>query len=354
MKRRPLLLVGLVVVVVAVVVWQPWNAGHSTSSASSAAGPQQVSWLDRLAGLVGLGGPEQPRAYSGYVDADYVMVTSTVGGTLTSLAVARGDQVAKGAPLFELDDIAERAAHDEAQARLQQSEAQLANLLTGKRQPEIDAITAQHAQAEAALAQSESDYRRQQQLRASGTSSAKQLEDARTQRDMDRRRIEELDAELQVARMPGRDDEIQAADAAVGAARAALAQAQWRLDQKSGAAPAAGLVFDTLYRPGEMVAAGLPVVQLLPPENIKVRFFVPETAVARIAVGERVGVSCDGCGAPIAATVRFISPQAEFTPPVIYSREERSRLVFMIEAWPTERREALRVGQPVDVLPATP
>jgi HlyD family secretion protein len=220
--------------------------------------------------------------------------------------------------------------------------------LTGRRQPEIDAIVAQRAQAEASLQQTEAELARQGQLRARGIATGHAYEVARMLRDRDRGRIEELTAQLRVAQMPGRDDEIRGAQAAASAGRAALAQAEWRLAQKSGEAPAGGLVMDTLYRLGEMVQAGTPVVQLLPPENIKIRFFVPQALVAQIAVGQRVRITCDGC-APVIATVRYISPRAEFTPPVIYSREQRARMVFMVEARPIEHPEQLRVGQPVDV-----
>jgi HlyD family secretion protein len=310
---------------------------------------QFLSWLTALIAIVIPGfGAAPDQGWNGYVEADYVMVTSSIGGTLMKIEVARGDQVVAGAPLFALDDTAERAARDEAAAKLAQAESQLANLRLGRRQPEIDAIAAQRAQAEAALRQSEADFERQLQLRRTRVSSQKQLDDARSQRDRDQNPAE-IDAQLEVARMPAREDEIRAAEAAVTAAQAALAQAEWRLGQKAGAAPQAGLVVDTLYRPGEMVAAGQPVVQLLPPANVKIRFFVPERVVGGIAIGQIVQVSCDGCGAPVAATVRFISPRAEFTPPVIYSREERSRLVFMVEARPNERAETLHVGQPVDV-----
>ncbi|MGE5537004.1 MAG: HlyD family secretion protein [Gemmatimonas sp.] len=287
--------------------------------------------------------------YSGYVEAEYVLVGSAVGGTLVTVDVRRGDRVAAGARLFTMDDGAERAARDEAAGRLRQAEAQYADLLTGRRPAEIDAIEAQRSQAEAALQQSESEFQRQTTLRKTGASSAQQLEIARKQRDQDRARINELTAQLRVARLPGRDEQIKAAEAAVTAAKGTLAQAEWRLAQKSGAAPAAATVVDTLYRPGEMVGAGAPVVQLLPAENIKIRFFVPETAVAGLAIGERVRITCDGCARPVDAAVSFISPQAEFTPPVIYSRDERARLVFMVEARPTANAEILRVGQPVDV-----
>jgi len=344
MKRRLIALIAAAMLVAAgALAW-----GHWHPSGDPASGVQR-SWLDRLAATIGLGDSTATATFSGYVEADYVMITSTIGGTLTRLEVARGDQVTAGTPLFALDDAAERAARDEAAARLTQAEAQLADLRLGRRQPEIDAITAQRAQAEAALRQSQADYERQLQLRATRVSSQKQLDDARAQRDRDQSRLAEIDAQLEVARMPAREDEIRAAEAAVTAARAALTQAEWRLGQKTGTAPVAGLVVDTLYRPGEMVAAGLPVVQLLPPANVKIRFFVPEQVVAQITIGQTVRVACDGCGPPVAATVRFVSPQAEFTPPVIYSREQRARLVFMVEARPSERAETLHVGQPVDV-----
>ena len=295
--------------------------------------------------------PHNDRAttYSGYVEAEYVMVGSAIGGPLATLDVQRGDKVLTGARLFALDDVAERGARDEADGKLQAAVAQYADLLTGRRAPEIEAIVAQRVQAVAALQQSETELQRQIRLQASNASSAQQLEIARKQRDQDKGHVDELDAQLRVARLPGRDEQINAAQAAVASAQGTLVQAQWRLGQMTGTAPADSTVVDTLYRPGEQVGPAMPVVQLLPPGNIKLRFFVPEGTVARISVGQNVRVSCDGCGAPIAATVRFISPQAEFTPPVIYSREQRGRLVFLVEAWPSERADALRVGQPVDV-----
>jgi HlyD family secretion protein len=324
----------------AAFVWAQW---------SEPPGNGPPSWLESVAALVGLDGADRLESFSGYVEAEYVLVTSMVGGTLMRLDVARGDSVEAGAPLFALDDAAERGARDEAAARLVQAQAQLADLRTGRRAPEIDAIVAQREQAVAMLRQSEAEYERQLQLRRKRVSSEKQLENARWQRDRDQAEVNELDAELLVARLPGREDQIRAAEAAVEAARAALTQAEWRLGQMTIFAPAAGSVVDTLFRPGENVPAGLPVVQLLPPANIKIRFFVPQAVVPQIAVGDAIRVTCDGCASPIEATVRFISPQAEFTPPVIYSREERARLVFMIEARPDEAPQMLRVGQPVDI-----
>jgi len=299
-------------------------------------------------------GQDKQPVFGGYVEADYVMVASSVGGTLARLDVRRGDTVSEGTELFLLDELSERAAREEAAAKLAQAEALHADLLTGKRPPEIAAVEAQLRQAQAALYQSERDYERQEKLRITGVIAVKSLDEARAQRDGDRARIAELEAQLRVARLPGREDAIRAADSAIGAARASLAQVDWRLSQKRGAAPADAVVIDTLYRPGEMVPAGMAVVKLLPPANVKVRFFVPETLLSRVAVGAKISVACDGCGAPIPATVTFVSPTAEYTPPVIYSREQRARLVYMAEARPDARGAELRVGQPADVTASLP
>jgi len=354
MKRLAVIVLVLAVAAGGLIVGRQWPSVPRSAAVAATGSGSAPSWLDRLGRMIGWHLPDRPARFSGYVEADYVLVTSSLGGTLMRLDVARGQNVAAGAPLFQLDDTAERAARDEAAERLRQAKAQLADLQTGRRAPEIEAIIAQRIQAEAAYRQSAANYERQAQLHRDNVSTQKQLDEAVAQRDHDRARIKELNAQLQVARMPGRDEAIKASEAAVGAAQAALANATWRLGQQTGTAPVDSLVVDTLYRPGETVAAGKPLVQLLPPANIKIRFFVPETDVARIAVGQTVQVTCDGCGVPMPASVRYISPRAEFTPPVIYSREQRSRLVFMIEARPTARPEALRVGQPVDVTPVQP
>jgi HlyD family secretion protein len=131
---------------------------------------------------------------------------------------------------------------------------------------------------------------------------------------------------------------------------AALSRAEWDLSQKRRSSPQAGLVFDTFYREGEWIAADRPVVALLPPENIKVRAFVPETWIAKIHPGDNVQVFADGVRKPFIGKVSFISPKAEFTPPVIYSRETRDKLVYMIEAiFDNKTASALHPGQPVDV-----
>jgi HlyD family secretion protein len=191
---------------------------------------------------------------------------------------------------------------------------------------------------------------RDRQLVAQGFISKDKLDASRTAQQRDAAHVAELRDQLKTAQLASREDQIRAQAAEVDAARAALAQSEWRLKQKSVAAAKAGLVFDTLYVEGEWVPAGSPVVSVLPPGNVKVRFFVPENAVGSLKPGQAVEVRCDGCGQPVSAFVSYISPQPEFTPPVIYSNETRAKLVFMIEARPgPEEGVRLRPGQPVEV-----
>lgn len=290
-----------------------------------------------------------PNSYAGYVEAEYVRVAAPLAGTLARLDVKRGDQVAVRAPLFVLESDQERAARAEAEARVLRAQAALANLEKGRRPVEVDAVRAQLAQAQATAKASEADLERTRRLVAERFLPPQQLDEAVARRDRDRARVNELSAQVAVANLPARADEIAAARAEAKAAAEALAQAQWRLDQKTQVAPGAGLVADTLYRPGEWVAAGAPVVSLLPPANVKVRFYVPETVVASVHPGMSATVRCDGCGAPIPVRVDFVAPQAEYTPPVIYSRENRAKLVFLVEARAVQPAAVLRPGLPVEV-----
>ena len=148
----------------------------------------------------------------------------------------------------------------------------------------------------------------------------------------------------------GRDDAIHAAQADVAADRAALTNAQWKLDQKRLIAPANAFVFDTLYRPGEYIKDGQPVVSLLPAINIRVRFFVPATKLSAVPIGAKVTIEDSGSKQTLPARVTYISPQAEYSPPELYNRDNREKLLFMIEATPTTTPEKLHPGLPVDVV----
>jgi HlyD family secretion protein len=295
--------------------------------------------------------PSDPNRVQGYVEGEYMYVASPFAGALESLQVQRGNQVKEGDQLFWLDSASEKAARDEAERRLAQARANLEDVRKGKRPSEIEAIKAQLKQARAALRLSNSEFARQEELmREPGATAELEFDRARSMRDQNRQRVSQLEADLLTAQLGSRTDQIMAAEAEVRAREAALAKAEWDYSQKHQRAPKAGLVFDTLYREGEWVAAGHPVVALLPPQNIKVRAFVPETLIGTIHPGDRVRVTVDGVREPFIGTVSYISPKAEYTPPVIYSQESRGKLVFMIEAVfdPTVASN-LHPGQPVDV-----
>lgn len=299
--------------------------------------------------LVGCDRPDANRV-QGYVEGEFVYISSPYGGALTSLHVQRGDQVKAQDLLFTLDSEPELSTREEAQRLLLQARASLEDARKGKRPTEIESADAQLIQAKAALSLSEKELVRQEQLLKTSASSVQDVDRALSTRDQDRQRVAQLQADLATAHLGSRSDQIAAAAANVKALEAALDRADWNLSQKRQAAPEAGLVYDTLYREGEFVAAGHPVVVILPPRNIKVRAFVPEALVSSIHTGDKVSVMFDGAPAPFSGKVSFISPQAEYTPPVIYSREARKKLVFMIEAVFDEAIAAkLHPGQPVDL-----
>ena len=288
-------------------------------------------------------------SYPGYAEGEYVRIASPYAGTLTTLSVKRGDQVAVGAALFALEHESERAGREEMAARVRQTESQLENARKGKRPDEVAAVRAQLAQAEASVKLSSAEMKRTEDLVASKFLSPSRLDEARGAQERDRSRVAELNAQLNVVQLAGRSDEIAALQSAVKAAREQLAQADWRLAQKTQRAPRAALVADTLYTQGEFVQAGMPVISLLPAENIKLRFFVPEKQLSSIKMGQAVQVACDGCAA-INAKVTYVAPQAEYTSPIIYSKENRATLVFLIEARPTpELAIKLHPGQPVEI-----
>jgi len=300
-----------------------------------------------------LAGCEKPAsdAWQGYIEGEFVLLASPYAGQLEKLQVRRGERVEAGKPLFALESESERDARAEAEGRLQAAQARVENLAQGRRVPELDALRAELKQAQAARELSAANLKREEKLVAQDASSRARFDEARSALDRDRARVAAAEAQLRSARLPlGREAELAAAEGEAAAAKAAMAQAEWRLEQKSVAAPAAALVQDTYFVQGEWVAAGRPVVSLLPPGNLKARFYIPESLLSSFNIGKPLEISCDGCPAPIPAKVSFVSSQAEYTPPVLYSKESRSKLVFLVEArLDPAASDKLRPGQPVDV-----
>jgi HlyD family secretion protein len=291
-----------------------------------------------------------PRHLQGYVEGEFVYVASPGAGRLETLNVSRGAQVQAGDTLFSIDSVPERASRDEALRRLAQARANLEDLKKGKRPTEIAAMESQLQQARAALVLSEKEFKRQQELYKSGAAPIQDVDRFRSMLDQDRQRVAQLTADLETAQLGSRADQIAAAEANVSALEAALARVEWDLSQKQQITTQDALVFDTLFRIGEWVPAGRPVVSLLPPANVKVRAFVPEERIGSVQLSDTVRLTIDGVPNPVIGKVSFISPQAEFTPPVIYSQDTRSKLVFMIEAiFDPAAAAKLHPGQPVDI-----
>jgi len=287
----------------------------------------------------------------GYIEGEFVYVASPHAGRLVKLVVAKGAQVKVGDPLFELDGMPEQSALDEAQRKLDHALAVLEDAKKGKRPSEIESISASLEEARAASVLAEKEAARQARLQSTvGATTEQDVERALSLRDQDRERVARLSADLETARLGSRVDQVIAADADVQTSLAALAKAHWDLAEKSQRSPQAGLVFDTLYREGDWVAAGAPVVMLLPPSNVKLRTFVSEERVGALHVGDSVRVFVDGVGEPFIGKISYISPRAEYTPPVVYSRDNRQKFVFMVEAvFAPDAAVKLHPGQQVDV-----
>ena len=294
--------------------------------------------------------PQAESSWSGYAEGEYVYVAAPFAGRLVALGSQRGESVTRGAALFTLDADNERAAREEAAAHVASAKAQAANTEKGRRGDEIAVTQAQLDQARAQAALAASELARQQQLFAQGFVSDSRVDDARSAAQSAQARVDELSAALRVANLPARSDERRAALATASAAEQALQQAGWRELQTQQSAPADARVTETFFRVGEWVNAGELVLALLPPGAVKARFFVPEAELAGTAVGQPAQIQCSGCGEAIPARIDFIAAQPEYTPPVIYSNSQRSRLVFMVEARPAPAHGLrLKPGQPVDV-----
>lgn len=308
-----------------------------------------VVWGDRVLALVGL--ESAPSGYLGYVEGETSLIAPPVAGRLLERPVERGGRVVKGDRLFVIDPVVAKAEVARAEAVLAEARARYENLLTGKRQEEQDVIRGQRREIEASLALAETELKRQAQLLERAITTRQAYDHAESQVRQLRSRAASLAAQEKVGDLAARPDEIEAAKALVGQSAANLEQAKKKLDDLMPAAPEDALVENTFFNVGEWVPAGSPVVSLLPDYRVKLRFFVPEEDVARARPGREIAFTCDSCASGLKATITYVSPRAEFTPPVIYSQSARSKLVFLVEARPGSLATPLPPGLPVLVEP---
>lgn len=290
------------------------------------------------------------RGFTGYVEGDLLYIGPEEAGRLVIVDVAEGAALSAGTVLARLDDRVQAADLAAASASLAEASARLDKARAAQQRPEeLAVLQATERRLTTALDLSRIDLERQKSLVPKGAASQAALDTAQHQYDQNEASLDEVRRQIDVGRITARSEDIAAAEASLRQAQASRDAAQIRLDRRALKAPADARVQTLYFRAGELVPEGKPVASLLPPGLIKVRFFVPQTELQSVAVGGTVEVTCDGCR-PATARISFISDVAEFTPPVIYSREERAKLVYLVEALPDDPGLA-RPGQPVTVRP---
>lgn len=320
------------------------------------------AWLMGLLAFIPGVGHAPPPGWNGYVEADYSYAAAASAGTIASIAVSEGQQVAAGDVLFTLETSQQQAQYDAAMARaaaaaaqVAAAEATLANLQTGARPEELQVTQASLSQAEANLALAQQTFARAQDLVAKGSAPKSQLDQAQAGLDAANATVDQLKAQLAVAQLPARDDQIAAAKASVAAAQSAAVaatadatNAKAALDNRIVHAPEAGRIERLFFAAGEVAGAGVPVVSLSGAEALKIKFYVGEADRSQFSLGQVVSVACDGCASGLTAVIDHFASDPQFTPPIIYSRDERSRLVFLTEAVMVQQNGILP-GQPVSI-----
>lgn len=292
--------------------------------------------------------PPLPLA-TGYVEGEYVLIAPVEVAQIEEVLVRRGDAIVAGQSLVRLESRDAEIAVAQARAALRQAESNLANLSQGRRPEEIAVIEASLASARAQAEETARDLARQGDLFRRGIATQARYDQARTADQVAQAAVSQIVANLEVATLPARADEISAAEAAVEQAAASTSAAEWRLSKRELNAVANGTVFDVIRNPGEVAGPQAPVLSVLPEGAVKLRLFVPEIEVSAIGPGTELAISCDGCAEGLRAIVSYVSTGPEFTPPVIYSLENRQKLVFLVEARPVAGATALKPGQIVSV-----
>jgi HlyD family secretion protein len=302
-----------------------------------------------LALFFGLGAAD-PTAYNGYAEAEYIYVAPSAAGRISAINAVEGAQVSAGDVLFRIDDSHQTAALRAAEAQVAVAQANLENLETGSRTAEVAVIRASLDQALADQQLAQSTLKRSQQLFDSGSISKVRVDvDAATLQSATAR-VAQLEAQLEVAELPAREAQRIAAAASHAAAVAQRDDASLALADRQVEAPTHGVIDKVYFNEGEVAGAGVPIVSILPPDTLSALFFVPEARRADMQPGDILDVTCSNCPPDLVARVTRIAATPQYTPPIIYSREERSRLVFRAEA-DLESAGSLLPGQPLTLFP---
>jgi len=290
-----------------------------------------------------------PTSLGGYIEGDRLYLAAPTSGAVAALYVREGGRIEAGGRTFLIDPAVLGAQADSAQAGVRAAEARAEDLRQGQRSQELAVIDADLRAAEAQAREAAAEYARIEPLVRRGIYAPARLDQARAARDTAQAQSAAVRQRRQVAELGARQDAQRAADAQTAQAQASASEAGARLNQLSPLAPAAGRVEEVFYDPGEWVPANQPVLALLLDSRVRIVFFVLETEMARYRTGRTVQFGCDGCASGQAEIV-WVSDRPEFTPPVLYSRNNRDRLVYRVEARPTNPAQ-LNPGLPVDVEP---
>ena len=290
----------------------------------------------------------QPLAV-GYVEGEFVQLAPLEVAQVQAVMVKRGDRVEPDKPIALTEETDAKIAVAQAEAALAQAEAKLADLQVGKRPDEIAVLEASVRTANAQADDARRTLLRTQDLTKRGVMTQAQLDDAKTSVEVAEAAINQSMANLAVGRLPARPEEIKAAENAVKSAAAQLDSARWHLTKRTIVAPVAGRITDVIRNPGDTAGPTAPVLTMLPDGAVKLKVYIPEAKFSSVQLGDLLSVRCDGCAADLKAKVSYVSPDPEFTPPVIYSLETRQKLVYLVEAHPVGPASPLQPGQIVDV-----
>jgi HlyD family secretion protein len=285
----------------------------------------------------------------GYVEGEYALLAPIDVAEVDAVGVKRGDRVKPGEPIAQMESRDARIALAQAKAALAEAQAQLADLRIGKRPDEIAALAAAVDMAKAQAADARRKFERARDLLKKGTGTQADYDTASAAFDTAGAQVNQAEANLAVGKLPARPEAIKAAEERVTQAQSELNAARWRLSKRVIRAPAAGRVSDIIRNPGDVAGPTAPVVSMLPDGAVKLTLYLPEPSFSSVRIGTLLDVDCDGCKPGITARVSYVSPDPEFTPPVIYSLETRQKLVYLIEARPTDPDSPLQPGQIVDV-----
>ncbi|AHE67973.1 HlyD family secretion protein [Legionella oakridgensis] len=297
--------------------------------------------------LVGCGQSDHDQ-YQGYVEGEAIYLASPYSGVLVKKVVERGQQVKKDELLFKLDENPEILIIKERQSEIAQAQKIYKDLQNPKRIPEIAAIHAKISQVDSQLQLAELRVNRYRTLYEKDATDKDNYDEALA-------RFKELEhlkaqyqSDLELALLGSREEQLNAQKAKISALNAQLNQAQWRLAQKRVVAPENGVILDTYYQQGEFVGSQKAVMSLLAPRHMRIEFFVPVKQLAKLHLGQVISFTCDGCDKKNKAVINYISPEAEFIPPLVYSRENSDKLVFRVKA-SIEKPNQFKPGQPVIV-----